>query len=425
MELNKAGIREIVDGIRRKRFSARDVVAGCAARIRLRDPLLQAWACWDAEAALREADRNLADLPLAGVPFGAKDVLDTAELPTAMGSALYRGHQPRFDAGVVAQTRDAGGVLLGKTATCEFAGTQPAPTRNPLDPARSPGGSSSGSAAAVADFMVPLAFGTQTGGSVLRPAAFCGVVGFKPTYGFYSIAGMKPAAHSFDTIGIIVRSVDDAAAVHEALMTIAPGSIRASSRPPKIGIPKTHLDATVGDDAAHALASAIDAFKAAGAEPVEVEMPADFATITRQRWIINAYERARGLIGEWRADAAGMGDKTAELFRDGIRVTGEDYVAARSAVERFRTEVEKACGACDVLLSATAPDIAPVGLEKTGDPRLQELWTMLHMPSIGLPAPVQGLPIGLQFIAPRFEDVALLSTALWAEAVLRGSRHGR
>jgi Asp-tRNA(Asn)/Glu-tRNA(Gln) amidotransferase A subunit family amidase len=421
MDLSRAGVCEIVRGISERKFTAVDVVQSCMARIRDRDAHLRAWTVCDADAALGEA-ANLPGnpaLPLRGVPFGVKDVLDTAALPTEMGSRLYAGHRPRFDAGIVAQTRAAGGVLLGKTATCEFAGTEPAPTLNPLDPTRTPGGSSSGSAAAVADLMVPLAFGTQTGGSVLRPAAFCGIVGFKPTFGFYTIAGMKPAAHSFDTIGFFVRSAEDAAAVHEALMAIPAGTIRPPGGPPRIGILKTHLDDTVGGEAASALTAAIEAFGAVGALLARVESPPEFATITQQRAVINAYERARGLMGEWQADPSLMGEKTAALYRNGLKVTGTQYVAARRAVERFRTDIEQVFTDCDVLLTVTTPGVAPHGLMDTGDPRLQELWTMLHMPSIALPAPGTELPTSIQLIARRFDDPALLSSAIWAQNILR------
>ena len=186
--------------------------------------------------------------PLSGVPFGAKDVIDSADFPTEMGSLAYRGHRAPYDAACIAMACSAGGVLLGKTVSAEFAGTQPTETANPHNTDHTPGGSSSGSAAAVADFMVPLAFGTQTGGSILRPAAFCGIVGFKPTFGLYSPAGMKPAAHSFDTVGFLTRSVRDAVTVHGALMNDAAPTRDQNVNSPRFGFFPSHLWETVEDD---------------------------------------------------------------------------------------------------------------------------------------------------------------------------------
>lgn len=415
--LNRLSASEIVDGIRRRLFSAEEVLDSCLARIRERDGEVKAWVEIDADAAralARTLDGRTAG-PLVGVPFAVKDVIDTADVPTRMGSSLYEKNTPRYDAGVVAQARMAGALMLGKTTTCEFAGTAPTPTGNPIDPQRSPGGSSSGSAAAVADYMVPFAFGTQTGGSVLRPAAFCGVVGFKSTFGFYSIAGMKPAAHSFDTVGIIARSAVDVALIHAALMNDRPSAARDGS--PRIGLFRSHLQDTVGEDGIAAVEDAAKRLSAAGARIVDVTPPAGFETITGQRAVINAFERARGLAGEWQRDRSGMMPKTAAICERGFQVTGDAYIAARRAVERFRVDSSQMFEEVDLLLLPTAPGEAPPGKDDTGDPRLQELWTMLHMPSLTLPAGRgrHGMPLGVQLVGDRFTDAALLADAIWAE----------
>lgn len=412
------GVVRIVAGIRSGRFGATDVIRACLDRMAEREPVVGAWARRAGKAALAEADRVSRDAPLAGVPFGAKDVLDSAAMPTEMGSALYAGHQPRFDAGVVGLARLNGAVLMGKTVTAEFAGTTPTATRNPHDPAHTPGGSSSGSAAAVADGMVPLAFGTQTGGSVLRPAAFCGVVGFKPTFGFYPVAGMKPAAHSFDTVGTLARSVGDVALVHAALMNDRP--VRRPDSPPRLALVRTHLWPTVGTEAAEALERSAARLAAAGATVEERDVPPGFDSITEARAVINAFERARGLASEWLHAHDGMSPQSAEVCRRGLAVDGAAYVAARRAVAQFRQGVAALFVGVDALLSPLTPGPAPQGLDWAGDPRLQEIWTMLHLPALALPVPSGGrLPLGVQLIGAGCEDDRLLSAALWAEAQLR------
>lgn len=425
-DLNRLGVVELVAGLRAGAFSATEVVDACVARIVQRDATVRAWIAVAADSARRLAMGVDAALPLCGVPFGVKDVIETAELPTEMGAHCYQGYQPRFDAGTVAQLRLAGGIMLGKTATAEFAGTFPAATCHPLDPSRTPGGSSSGSAAAVADFMVPFALGTQTGGSVLRPAAFCGVVGFKPSYGLYTIAGMKSAAPSFDTIGLIARSVADVALVHATLMNGTPAA--ALLRAPRVGVFRSHLWPHVEADARQCLEQAVSAFAAAGAEVCEIAIPEGFDRITGERAIINAFERARVLAGEWESARATFSRASFDLCERGFAIPAERYLEARRAVDAFRLRAADLFAQVDVLVTPTTVGVAPAGLESTGDPRLQELWTMLHLPAITVPAgrapqgPGQGdgpaLPLAVQLVGPRYGDAALLAAADWASAVL-------
>lgn len=421
-QLYHLGVLEILQGIAAGRFHATDVVRSCLDRIKARDDEIKAWVSVGEEQSLKSAELPSGKMgPLFGVPFGVKDVIDTRDLPTQMGSRLYEGWQSRYDAGVVAQLRMAGAVPLGKTMTCEFAGTAPTPTSNPLDRAYTPGGSSSGSAAAVADFMVPFALGTQTGGSVLRPAAFCGVVGFKPTYGFYTIAGTKPAAHSFDTIGLIARSVSDISLIHSVLMNVRMPS--PATLAPRLGLFRSHLDKTVSRDVDLAFSVAVRALESAGANVIDVAAPAGFDTITEQRAVINAFERSRSMAGEWIRHRELMAEKTRAIGIKGSVVDGDHYVAARHAVEDFRDVTDRLFEQVDALVTPTTPGPAPRGTDDTGDPRLQELWTMLHNPSLTVPLPREAgsLPLGLQLVGRRFADVGLLAAALWVEGQLRGS----
>jgi Asp-tRNA(Asn)/Glu-tRNA(Gln) amidotransferase A subunit family amidase len=414
-ELFRLGVAEIVKGLAAGAFRATDVVQSCLDRIAERDGQVGAWTEIARGQAVAAAARPFDPAArLAGVPFGVKDVIETGDMPTQMGSRLYEGSRPRYDAGVVGQLKSDGAIVLGKTVTCEFAGTEPAETVNPLAPGHTPGGSSSGSAAAVADFMAPFALGTQTGGSVLRPAAFCGVVGFKPTYGFYSIAGMKPAAHSFDTIGLIARSVADISLVHSVLMNAQLAAAATSA--PRVGLFRSHLDETVTEPAARAFGDSVRLLEMAGAKVIEVAAPAGFDTITEQRAVINAFERSRGLASEWSGDSDMMGKKTRAIVERGFPIDGERYAAARQAVESFRLVIDAAFDEVDLLVTPTAPGPAPQGKEDTGDPRLQELWTMLHMPSISIPIAGKGgaLPLGFQLVGRRFEDAGLLAAAGWA-----------
>jgi Asp-tRNA(Asn)/Glu-tRNA(Gln) amidotransferase A subunit family amidase len=417
--LNMLGIKDIAAGLKAGAFQAEDVLDACFDRIEERDVELQAWVEVSRERARKGAGlHNAAGGALTGVPVGVKDVIDAAGWATRMGSSLYEENRPLYDAGCVGVLRMAGAVVAGKTSTCEFAGIQPAKTLNPHRLSHTPGGSSSGSAAAVADFMVPLALGTQTGGSVLRPASFCGIVGFKPTYGFYPVSGMKPAAHSFDTLGLFTRSVADVALVHSVLVNEEEAD--TAVRPPRVGIFRTHLWDTVGASAADNFESTVRSLVNQGAVVVEVEAPFGFERITEKRAVINAFERARDFAGEWLGGNQDMGALTRGISERGFHISGGDYAAARRDVEQFRASAMGMFADVDVIVTPVTPGEAPAGTESTGDPRLQELWTMLHMPSLSIPSGKgeSGLPLGLQIVGQRFDDRAMLGWALWVENVL-------
>ena len=421
LSLNSLDVVDVVAGIKDGRFTAEDVTRNCLSRIAEREPLIKAWAHFDPEMAIRNARRRGGHAgPLSGIPIGVKDVIDTAELPTEMGSRAYRGHRAPYDAACVAIACSAGGFVLGKTISAEFAGTQPTETANPHNTNHTPGGSSSGSAAAVADFMVPLAFGTQTGGSILRPAAFCGIVGFKPTFGLYSTAGMKAAAHSFDTIGVLARSVRDVFAVHAVLMNDSSSAKSQELHPPRFGFFPSHLWETVEDDMRAVTKEVLGSISDAKGTVAEIATPAGFETITQYRAVINAFERARGLAGEASTHREALSAQTTEVCERGFAISGEQYLEARHAVDNFRAEARQLFTGVDVLLTPTTPGEAPVGKSYAGDPRLQELWTMLHLPSITIPAGRgrRGLPLGIQLVGRPYHDFVLLAHGLWLAMVL-------
>jgi Asp-tRNA(Asn)/Glu-tRNA(Gln) amidotransferase A subunit family amidase len=266
--------------------------------------------------------------------------------------------------------------------------------------------------------MVPFALGTQTGGSVLRPASFCGIVGFKPTYGLYSIAGVKLAAPSFDTIGMFTRSVEDAALIHAILMNTraTPENIRN----PVIGIVRNHYRENIEPTAVDVFESAVSKFLKGGARITEIAVPNMFAGMNESRAIINSFERGRSLAGELADDRTGVSKRMKKVCDNGLRIFGEDYVEALRKVNLLRSSVDLWFEDVDFLISPTTAGVAPVGLADTGDPRLQEIWTMLHTPTITVPSGngPGGMPLGLQIVGRRYSDDKLLKYAAWAEKQL-------
>ncbi len=407
--------RAIADG----RATSEEAVGACLARIAEREETVRAWAFLDPDLALAQArvcdEAATPAGPLHGVPVGIKDIFDTADMPTEMGSPIYAGHRPTSDAAAVAILRAAGAVILGKTVTAEFAGTHPGPTTNPHDPARTPGGSSQGSAAGVADFMVPVALGTQTGGSVLRPSSYCGIVGFKPTFGTFNRAGIKFAAESLDTIGLHARNLEDVVLVRDVLTGREPAGIAALAGPPRIGVCRTHLWHLAEPETVAAVEEASDALVRAGAAVDEVALPAAFEALTDARRAINDYERARAMAHEWRTDRERLSPAMRETVASGLAVPNADYRAALALTEDCRRLVHGLFGDRDALLAPAVNGEAPLGLDYAGDPAFQALWTMLHVPAITIPTHrgPNGMPVGIQFVARRGADDRLLSDAEW------------
>jgi Asp-tRNA(Asn)/Glu-tRNA(Gln) amidotransferase A subunit family amidase len=384
---------------------------------------VKAWAWLDALLAIAQAravDRAARKGRLAGVPVGVKDIIDTVDMPTEHGSPIYRGNRPYADAACVALIRAASGVIFGKTVTTEFANRHPGPTLHPYNPDHTPGGSSSGSAAAVADFHVPLALGTQTGGSVIRPAAFCGVIGYKPSFGEFSRVGVKMQCHNLDTIGIICRSLEDVALLRGALLAQEPHRIDRATAAPRIGFCRTPVWEHADVDTHALLERAAGALATAGAVVREVVLnPADILDHHRR---IFEFEAARNYSYEYEVHR----DKLSEGLRDGLLARGRAlplaaYIEALETAETFRRRLDDLFGEVDVLLAPSAPGEAPKGLSSTGDARFNAIWTLAWTPCLTLPAGNgrSGLPLGIQLVGQHFRDEALLDAAAWVEARLR------
>ncbi len=417
LRLNELSACEIAHGVAAERFTAQSITRACLDRIEERDSKVKAWAYVDTDAAIAQAraiDRGASKGVLAGVPLGIKDIIDTFDMPTDMGSPIYRDNHTFADASCVALARRAGAVILGKTVTCEFAGLTPNVTRNPLDLDRTPGGSSSGSAAAVADHMCAVGYGTQTGGSVLRPASFCGAVGYKPTYNLIPRGGIKFAAESRDTIGLIGRSVDDVDLVASVLIA-RPLSPRRDT-PPRIGLCRTHLWEHALPESKHAVEDAAGRLAAAGAHLRDVSLPDAFDATAEARTVINPVERARSMAHEWNTARAQISPGLTRQIEQGLSIPHARYIASLRRMKECRDMIPGMFGNCDVLLAPCVTGEAPMGLESTGDTRFQEFWTALHTPAITLPTHKgpNGLPIGIQIIGRLYEDELLLACARWA-----------
>jgi amidase len=417
--LNELSATEIAGRIAARELTAEQVVADCLARIATREPEIHAFAHVDPELALRQArelDRGPIRGPLHGVPIGIKDVIDTADQPTQMGSPIYRGHRPACDAACVALLRAAGAVILGKTVTAEFAGMTAGPTVNPHNPAHTPGGSSSGSAAAVADFMLPAALGTQTGGSVMRPAAYCGVIGYKPTFGAFNRAGLKFAAESLDTIGLIARAIDDIALITSVLLGRDPGAPAPPGAAPRIGLCRTPLWDTAEPETKQAVEDAAARLAQAGAQLREVVLPEDFAGLrAAARETINNYERSKSMAAEWTSHRDLISAKLRRCIALGTEMPYQDYLAAVRLGESCRARLAAVFEGFDFLLAPCVKGEAPAGLDSTGDPSFQAIWTILHVPTMSLPTHrgPRGLPVGIQLIGARHDDQRLFAWARW------------
>ncbi|MBV8779120.1 MAG: amidase, partial [Alphaproteobacteria bacterium] len=372
-------------------------------------------------AQARAADRDGRPGLLAGLPVGVKDVIDTADVPTQHGSPIYEGNRPFADAACVALTRMAGGTILGKTATTEFANRFPGATVHPQNPAHTPGGSSSGSAAGVADFQVPLGFGTQTGGSTIRPAAFCGVVGYKPSFGEFSRVGIKLQCQNLDTLGLICRSLDDIALMRAALIEMPHRRIDRGGGAPRIGLCRTP-----GWDKADAATQALvertaSRLASAGANVTEVEFAAPFRDIAQHHRRIFNYEAAHNYAYEHREHRGKVSAVLLDTVLDpGAALPLADYVEALETAEAFRAHLDDLFAAVDVLLTPSAAGEAPAGLGSTGDPAFNSTWTLGWVPCVTLPAGTgpKGLPLGVQLVGGRFADETLLDAAAWVETRL-------
>lgn len=441
--LHECTATEIVAAIAAGETTAEAVTAACLARIEARESAVQAWVHLDRENALAQAragDRaramDGAIGPLHGVPVALKDIFDTADLPTECGSRRYAGRRPAHDAFAVQLLRQAGAVILGKAVTTEIALSTPGKTRNPHDPERTPGGSSSGSAAAVGDFMAPLALGSQTSGSTLRPASYCGIHGYKPTFGSISCTGVGKLSRDLDHVGPLARSLDDLALLGDVLMVPDPrdaamrpdpalGLRDALARPfdgtPRIGFARTPFWDR-GEPAAFRILE--DFVVGLGTAAEEVELPASFAA---------ALDHHANVMGAWLnyyyaeelfREPPLMEPNTLDRIRNGMRVTGGDYLRSLDAARAIESEVGELLRRYDALVVPPATGEAPVGLGFTGSPIFQAPWTLLGMPALCLPLLTgpHGMPMGVQLIARKGDDGHLFRVARWLETHVGGKK---
>ncbi len=421
--LNELTASEIVAAIAAGKTTAESVARACLDHIAAREPKVQAWHYLDPDLVLKQAralDKSSKHGPLHGVPVGMKDIIDTADMPTEYGTPIHKGHRPHIDATVVALTRRAGGLIMGKTVTTEFANRYPGKTMHPLDAKRTPGGSSSGSAAAVGGSMVPLALGSQTTASTLRPASFCGCVGYRPTWGDIRLTGVMEAAGSVDTIGLIARSVEDVALYRDVLLGVEPQPLAANvMAPPRIGFCRTPMWDQAEPATQKLLEDCASRLAKAGAKVSDVTLPEEFKRIEdAHRWI-SSYEFARAHA--WEVD--NRWEMISETLRnnrlkDGLSCSFEKYRDSRSYAARVRRMLHDVFNDYDVLLAPTAAGEAPVGLNSTGNAAFCTIWTTMHVPAITLPlfTGPNGLPIGAQFIARRNNDRLLFEAARWVMA---------
>lgn len=411
---------EALAAIRAGRLTAADHLEACLGRIAEREGTIRAFAWFDADAVRRAAARA-GDGPLAGMSFGVKDVLDTADMPSQYGSPIWAGYRPRSDAGCVAAARAAGAVIIGKTVTTEFATRHPGPTANPANPRHTPGGSSSGSAAGVAAGFFPLAFGTQTAGSIVRPAAFCGVVGFKPSWGTLHRAGMKVMSESLDTIGVMARSTADCALAMTALTGSDHGDPAAKTgRAPRLALV---MGPTADQAAPETLAlfeRVAEACRRAGATVTPLVLPeAVTAAYEAHPYVMNM-ESAEALGWEMAHARMQLSPVLRERMEWGAAQPRAKLAEARAAFVAARAALPAAIEGFDVVLCPSAPGEAPEGLGWTGDPAFNSLWTLLHGPCVTVPAGTgpKGMPLGVQIVGRIGEDAATLGWAEWVRAAV-------
>lgn len=423
-DLNTLTATELAHRIDAGAATAEAIVRAHLARIDERDAAVLAWSHLAGEAALERArvlDRGPRQGLLHGIPMGVKDIIDSWDQPTTYGSPIYKTHQPLADAATVALAKGEGAILLGKTVTTEFANRHPGVTRNPHNPAHTPGGSSSGSAAAVADFQAVLGTGTQTGGSVIRPAAFCGVVGYKPTYGHFATAGMKANTEWLDTIGAYARSVEDIALFRAALMAMPYRPVAALDTPPRIAVCFTHHKDELSAEGMTAVQEAAAQLARAGASVSEIELPPPVRDMTEGQRTLSAFDGPRAHADEARRFPHLLSESLKnDKLAAGAKIDYATWVAARRLGEKGRAAVDAMFGAFDAILTAPAPGEAPIGLAATGKATFNLLWTYLWMPCVTLPftrGPT-GLPVGIQLVGRQHEDAALLDIAAWARRAL-------
>ncbi|MCJ2134862.1 amidase [Methylobacterium sp. J-026] len=385
----------------------------CRAAIAAREPALHALVTLDALPAIPEAG------PLAGIAVGVKDIIDSASLPTQMGSSIYAGWHPRGDAAIVARLKQLGAVALAKTTTTAFASSDPTETVNPHDPGHTPGGSSAGSAAAVGAGMLPLALGTQTAGSVIRPASYCGCAAVKPSFRLIPTVGVKTYSWALDTVGLFAAGVADVAHAL-ALITGRPeieGAATGSA--PRIGLVRQDFAEAPEPAAEAALNRARQAAERAGAQVTDLALPAELAEAWERHRIIQNYEGRLALAWEYDTQADALPPRVREHLEAGAAIGPAAYDDARRHAHRARRVLKGLLADYDAILTFSAPGPAPATLASTGDPRFNQLWTLMGVPCVNVPVPGERLPVGVQVIGRFGDDGCALAVAGMIEAALR------
>ncbi len=420
--------------LRAGKLTSEELVRSCLARVDAVDSSVEAWAFLDPDYVLAQARR--ADEarreghplgPLHGIPVGIKDIFDTADMPTEDGTVLHAGRRPSVDATVVALLREAGAIIMGKTVTTELAVYTPGKTRNPHDPARSPGGSSSGSAAAVAAGMVPLAVGSQTNGSVVRPAAYCGVVGFKPSHGLISRLGVLHQSDALDHVGVFAGDIDDAAMLVECLMAYDPGdaAMRPAARPdlcriareapplpPRLAFVKTPAWDQAEEDTKAAFAELVEFL---GDQATEVPLPSLFDHAVELHRTILETDLAVSFALEYEKGKRKLSARLRKMIESGQRVLAADYARAVARIPLLNRSLGEIYDRFDAILTPATTGQAPRGLESTGSPVFCTPWTLIGAPAITLPLlqGADGMPLGVQLVGRKGDDARLLRTARW------------
>jgi Asp-tRNA(Asn)/Glu-tRNA(Gln) amidotransferase A subunit family amidase len=411
-------------------FTATDYLKACLDRIAEREPEIQAFTHIAAQTALvraATADAQPGPGALHGIPSAIKDIIDTRDMPTEHGSPIYKDSVPNSDAACVAMLRRAGAIILAKTVTPEFAAVTPGRTANPHNTKHTPGGSSSGSAAAVADFMLPAAIGTQTVGSTIRPASYCGVVGYMPSHQILPVQGVKVQAGSLDNLGILTRSVADVALLANAILDGEALFAEPAASPPRVGFcPSPHWP-QAQESTRQVMAAAIELLRKAGATVEDVNLPPSFDDALPAHWTILAFEFARAMAFEYEVHRNQLSPKLVDLLNRGFATPFADYRDACAIAVARRREFAPIIAGYDVLLTPAAASEAPEGLTGPSDLLFQRFWTVLHVPAITLPGFTgpHNLPIGIQLVGPHLEDSKLLRTAAWIERAIAEDLHAR
>jgi Asp-tRNA(Asn)/Glu-tRNA(Gln) amidotransferase A subunit family amidase len=441
MDITLISATEAAEAIRAGKMTSEELVGACLERIAAIEEKVGAWAHLDPEHALkqaREADRIMQEGntlgPLHGVPVGIKDIFDTRDMPTEDGTVLHKGRQPLEDATAVALLREAGAIILGKTVTTELAVFAPGKTRNPHDPERTPGGSSSGSAAAVAAGMIPVALGTQTNGSVIRPAAYCGVYGFKPTYGRISRHLILQQSRPLDQVGVFARTIEDAALIAQQIMSFdnrdpdthlraRPSLTQLASEEPPLEPRLAFVKTPVWDQAETGTQEAFGELVAHLSEKIdEVELPDIFNDAHAQHQSIMEADLARSFEPEYTTGKDKLSSILREMIERGQKVLAVDYNNAVSRIPVFNRALDSIFDWHDAILTPATTGEAPVGLESTGSPIFCTIWTLCGMPAITLPIlqGSNGMPLGVQLVGSKGDDARLLRTASWLVSSLAG-----